>query len=119
MGNHTIFLVDIGDTDSRLAPCCGQAACHRGRRQRLSRVELEERSRTKAELQDSTKKHSSALKVQPHTSTIRHMSNAQPLWLRGQTDSSCSVQRWKEENARQLAVLPFYESKNVQPGREH
>jgi hypothetical protein len=50
MGNHTVFLVDFGDTDSRLAPCCGQAACHRGRRQRLSQVELEERSRTKAEL---------------------------------------------------------------------
>jgi hypothetical protein len=41
MGNHTVFLVDFGDTDSRLAPCCEQAACHRGRRQRLSLVELE------------------------------------------------------------------------------
>jgi len=53
MGNHTVFLVDFGDTDSRLAPCCrGQpeAACHRGRRQLLSQVELEERSRTKAEI---------------------------------------------------------------------
>ncbi len=46
MGNHTVFLVDFGDTDSRLAQCCGQVACHRGRRQRLSQVELEERSRT-------------------------------------------------------------------------
>ncbi len=50
MGNHTGFLVDLGETDSRLAPCCGLAACHRGRRQRLRQVELEERSRTKAEL---------------------------------------------------------------------
>ncbi len=50
MGNHTVFLVDFGETDSRLASCCGQAGCHHGRRQRLSQVELEERSRTKAEL---------------------------------------------------------------------
>ena len=50
MGNHTVFLVDFGDTDSLSAACCGQAHLHRGRRQRLSDVELEERRRTKAEL---------------------------------------------------------------------
>ncbi len=54
MGNYTlaVFLVDFGETDSRLEPCCGQAArhWHRDRRQRLSQLELEERSRTKAEL---------------------------------------------------------------------
>jgi hypothetical protein len=46
------------------------------------------------------------------------MNGAQPLWLRGQTDSPCSVQRWTEENARQFAVLPFCENNIVQPGRE-
>jgi hypothetical protein len=46
------------------------------------------------------------------------MNNAQPLWLRGETDSPCSVRRWTEEKARQFVVLPFYEDKTVQPGRE-
>jgi hypothetical protein len=46
------------------------------------------------------------------------MSNAQPLWLRGQKDSYCMVQRWTEEHDRQFAVLPFYEDNVAQPGRE-
>ncbi len=46
------------------------------------------------------------------------MNNAQPLWLRGQTDSPCSVRRWTEGYARQFTVLPFYEDNIAQPGRE-
>jgi hypothetical protein len=49
MGNHTVFLVDFGETDSLLPACCGQEHKRRGRRQLLSDVELEERRRTRAE----------------------------------------------------------------------
>ena len=50
MGNHTLFLVDFGGADSSSAASCGQDHLYRGRRQRLSPLELEERSRTRAEL---------------------------------------------------------------------
>jgi hypothetical protein len=46
MENHTIFLVDFSETDSLLPACCGQEHQRRGRQQRLSDVELEERRRT-------------------------------------------------------------------------
>ena len=49
MGNHTLFLVDFSDADSTSAASCGQDHLRRGRRQRLSPLELEERSRTRAE----------------------------------------------------------------------
>ena len=48
MGNHTVFLVDFGGADSPPAATCGQDHLRRGRVQRLSAVELEERSRTRA-----------------------------------------------------------------------
>jgi hypothetical protein len=50
MGNHTLFLVDFGGPDTPPAAACGQDHRRRERRQRLSQVELEERSRTRAEL---------------------------------------------------------------------
>ena len=50
MGNHTLFLVDFGGADSSSAASCGQDHLYRGRRQRLSPLELDERSRTRAEL---------------------------------------------------------------------
>ncbi len=50
MGNHTLFLVDFSEADSSSAAACGQEHLRRGQRQRLSPVELEERSRTRAEL---------------------------------------------------------------------
>ncbi len=50
MGDHTVFLVDLGETDWLLPACCGQEYQRRGRRQRLSDLELEEQRRTRAEL---------------------------------------------------------------------
>jgi hypothetical protein len=50
MGNHTVSLVDFGDTYSLSAACCGPAHLHRGRWQRLSDVKLEELLLTKEEL---------------------------------------------------------------------
>ena len=50
MGRHTVFLVEFGGADSLPAARCRQAIEPRGRRQRLSEVELEERSRIKAEI---------------------------------------------------------------------
>ena len=49
MGNHTVFLVDFGAADSPSPATCGQDRLRRGRRHRLGAVELEERSRTRAE----------------------------------------------------------------------
>ncbi len=46
MGNRTLFLVDFSEADSSSAAACAQEHLRRGRRQRLSPVELEERSRT-------------------------------------------------------------------------
>jgi len=41
-----------------------------------------------------------------------------PAWLLGQSQSESSVLRWREENARQFCVLPFYEGDRVEQGRE-
>ncbi len=49
-GRHTVFLVEFGGADPLSAASCRQAIQPRERRQRLSKVELEERSRTKAEI---------------------------------------------------------------------
>ncbi len=45
-----MFLVEFRGTDSPLAARCRQAIEPRKRRQRLSKVELEVRSKTKAEI---------------------------------------------------------------------
>jgi hypothetical protein len=50
MGRHTVFLVEFGGTDSPPSARCRQAIEPRGRRQQLSKVELEVRSKTKAEI---------------------------------------------------------------------
>jgi hypothetical protein len=50
LGNHTVFLVDFADADTRLPACCGQESEPRGRRTRLGQEEIEVRRRTKAEL---------------------------------------------------------------------
>ena len=50
MGRHTVFLVEFGGTDSPPSARCRQAIEPRGRCQRLSKVELEVRSKTKAEI---------------------------------------------------------------------
>lgn len=49
LGNHTLFLVDFGSSDS-VSPPCGQERRLRGRRCRLAPVEQEERAWTRAEL---------------------------------------------------------------------
>ncbi len=49
-GHNALFLVDFSEADSSSAVPCGQEHLRRGRRQRLSPVELEEHSRTRAEL---------------------------------------------------------------------
>ena len=49
LGNHTLFLVDFGGSDS-VSPPCGQERRLRGRRCRLAPVEQEERAWTRAEL---------------------------------------------------------------------
>jgi hypothetical protein len=50
MGNHTVFLVDFGGADSVLSAGCGQECEPRGRRPRLTPLQLEERARTRAEI---------------------------------------------------------------------
>ncbi len=50
MGNHTVFLVDSGGADSGLTAGCGQEREHRGRRPRLTPLQLEERARARAEI---------------------------------------------------------------------
>jgi hypothetical protein len=50
MGNHTVFLVDFADAETRLPAGCGQESEPRGRRTRLSPEEIEVRRRTRAEL---------------------------------------------------------------------
>ncbi len=49
MENYTVFLVDFGAADPPSPATCGQDCSQRGRRQRLIALELEERSRTRAE----------------------------------------------------------------------
>ena len=50
MGNHTVFLVDFGGADSGFSAGCGQECEPRGRRPRLTPLQLEERARTRAEI---------------------------------------------------------------------
>ena len=50
LGDHTVFLVDIGQSDAP-SPACGQESRLRGRRPLFEPIELEERARVKAELQ--------------------------------------------------------------------
>ena len=50
LGRHTVFLVDFGGSDTSLLPC-GQEDLPRGRRPLLGRIEQEESSRVRAQLQ--------------------------------------------------------------------
>ena len=50
LGDHTVFLVDFGQSDAP-SPACGQESRLRGRRPLFEPIELEERARVKAELQ--------------------------------------------------------------------
>ncbi len=50
------------------------------------------------------------------------MSNVGSLWLRGEKVSppgEARVQRWENEEARQLIMPPFYEDGVAVPGKEH
>ena len=50
MGIYTLLLVEFGGAGSSSEASCGQGRLHRGRRQRLSALELGERSPKRAEL---------------------------------------------------------------------
>ena len=49
LGDHTLFLVDFGSSDTA-TPACGQECKLRGRRERFEPVELEERAWVRSEL---------------------------------------------------------------------
>ena len=49
LGDHTVFLVDFGQSDTP-TPACGQESRLRGRRPPFEPIELEERASVKAEL---------------------------------------------------------------------
>jgi hypothetical protein len=50
LGNHTVFLVDFGGTDT-FSPPCGQEGEPRGRQPTLGPIEQEERARVREELE--------------------------------------------------------------------
>ncbi len=71
MGNHTVFLVDFGETESLLPACCGREHLRRGRRQRLNDVKVEERRRTREELARLDQEATSKLQQGPSLSDER------------------------------------------------